>query len=134
MVKGSKMEQEDIRESKARGRREAAGVGRVNAFSDAVFAVAITLLILTIDVPQLSDAGQLGSALRALWPKFEGFLLSFVVIGAFWIAHHLIFGLIERSKPLLLWINLLLLMCIVALPFSTDLMSQYKGRISTIST
>jgi uncharacterized membrane protein len=121
------MENDTNRESQGKDRRERRGVARINAFSDAVFAVAITLLILTIDVPQISDPGELGSALRALWPKFEGFLISFVVIGAFWVSHHLIFELIERHRPLLLWINLLFLMFIVALPFSTDLMSEYNN-------
>jgi uncharacterized membrane protein len=125
------MENDTNRESQGKDRRERRGVARINAFSDAVFAVAITLLILTIDVPQVSDPGQLGNSLRALWPKFEGFIISFVVIGAFWASHHLIFELIERHKPLLLWINLMFLMFIVALPFSTDLMSEYSN--STIA-
>lgn len=106
-------------------RRERAGVARINAFSDGVFAVAITLLILTIDTPEISDPGQLGSALKALWPKFEGFLIGFIIIGAFWVSHHLMFEYIKGHKQLLLWINLFFLMFIVMLPFSTDLMSEY---------
>jgi len=112
--------------------KEKAGINRINAFSDAVFAVAITLLILTIDVPQV-ESGELANALKALWPKFEGFLLSFVVIGAFWVGHHLVFGYIKRHTRWLLWLNLLFLMFIVSLPFSTDLMSEYNARALTVA-
>ena len=112
--------------------RETIGVDRINAFSDGVFAVAITLLILTIDVPQV-EGGELANTLRALWPKFEGFLISFAVIGGFWISYHLLFGYIERHKPLLLWINMLFLFFIVSLPFSTELMSVYGGRTLSVA-
>jgi len=103
---------------------------RLGGFSDAVFAVAITLLILTIDVPVVSDASELGSELQALWPKFLGFLISFFIIGSFWVAHHFIFNYLKRLTPGLLWLNLIFLLFIVILPFSTDLMSEY-GNSST---
>lgn len=100
---------------------------RIGGFSDAVFAVAITLLILTIDVPVVSDVSELGSELKALWPKFLGFLISFLIIGFFWVAHHFIFNYLRRLTPGLLWLNLFFLMFIVILPFSTDLMSEYNN-------
>jgi uncharacterized membrane protein len=105
----------------------ARGIERVNGFSDAVFAVAITLLILTVVVPEVSDIGQLRQELLDMWPKFTGFLISFAIIGSFWIGHHAMFGYLRRCTRTLLWINLLLLMFIVLLPFSTDLMSEYNG-------
>ena len=111
---------------------EAKGIDRLNNFSDAVFAVAITLLILTLDVPQVPDPKQLPSALNDLWPKFQGFIISFVIIGAFWISHHVIFNFIERHRPGLLWLNLLFLMGIVILPFSTDLMSEYHSVLVVV--
>jgi uncharacterized membrane protein len=101
------------------------GIDRTNGFSDAVFAVAITLLILTITVPVVSDISQLPSELEALWPKFVGFVISFAIIGAFWLSHHVIFACLSRLKPGLIWLNLLFLMFIVLLPFTTDLMSEY---------
>jgi uncharacterized membrane protein len=110
----------------------ARGLERVNGFSDAVFAVAITLLILTVIVPEVSDVGQLRQELVDMWPKFFGFLLSFVIIGAFWMGHHAIFGYLRRYTRGLLWINLFLLMFIVLLPFSTDLMSEYNGSELTV--
>ncbi len=100
---------------------------RLNGFSDAVMAVAITLLILTLEVPKVSDLGDLGAKLRELWPDFLGFLISFLIIGYFWVTHHLMFNYVKRSSPGLLWLNLAFLLFIVVLPFSTDLMSEYTS-------
>jgi uncharacterized membrane protein len=108
------------------------GVDRINSFSDAVFAVAITLLILTIVVPEVSNTDQLARELTDMWPKFMGFLLSFVIIGSFWMNHHGMFGYLRRSTPGLLRINLFLLMFIVLLPFSTDLMSEYNTSVLAV--
>ncbi|MDY6795857.1 MAG: TMEM175 family protein [Actinomycetota bacterium] len=101
------------------------GLERVNGFSDAVFAVAITLLILGIDVPVVKEVSELPSELTSLWPKFLAFIISFALIGFFWVAHHLMFSYLKRYSPGLLWLNLLFLMFIVFLPFSTALMSEY---------
>lgn len=105
------------------------GMERIESFSDAVFAVAITLLILTIDVPvvvkQFADQ-QLPSALSALYPRFFGYALSFVIIGHFWMHHHDLFRYIRRHDKSLIWLNHFFLMCIVFLPFSTELMSTYE--------
>jgi uncharacterized membrane protein len=121
-------------QDKGKGDRggEARGLERAVGFSDAVFAVAITLLILTIVVPEVSDIAQLRQELVDLWPKFVGFFISFVIIGAFWMSHHGMFALLRRSTPGLLWINLFLLMFIVLLPFSTDLMSEYNGSVLAV--
>ena len=120
-------EEPEVKEEKTLMRLE-----RINGFSDAVFAVAITLLILTISVPVVSDASELGSELSALWPKFLGFLISFFIIGAFWVSHHLIFNYLKRLTPGLLWLNLVLLLFIVTLPFSTDLMSEYNNSSTAL--
>jgi uncharacterized membrane protein len=109
------------------GERKFVRLERIGGFSDAVFAVAITLLILTIDVPAVSDISELGPELRALWPKFLGFLISFLIIGFFWVAHHFVFNFLKRLTPGFLWLNLFFLMFIVILPFSTDLMSEYNN-------
>jgi uncharacterized membrane protein len=109
------------------------GIDRVNGFSDAVFAVAITLLILTITVPIVSDSGELASALDAMWPQFISFLISFVIIGQFWMSHHVMFRYLQRHSPGFLWINLFFLMFIVFLPFSTDLMSEYGDSVLAVA-
>ncbi|MBU4489087.1 MAG: DUF1211 domain-containing protein [Actinobacteria bacterium] len=104
------------------------GVDRIIAFSDAVFAVAITLLVLNIDVPQVSRQladVKLPAEIWALWPKFAAFIVSFLIIGFFWAFHHMMFKNIRRHTNLFLWMNLLLLMCIVFMPFSAALFSEY---------
>lgn len=90
----------------------------MEAFSDGVFAVAATLLIFNIQVDK-SAAGGLLPALLAAWPKYAAYVASFLTIGVMWMNHH---GLFERTARLdraLLFLNLLLLMAIVFLPFST---------------
>lgn len=121
--KGNRLAKDDKRER---------GVERVNGFSDAVFAVAITLLILTIVVPEVSDSGRLSRELADMWPKFMGFLISFAIIGGFWMNHHDMFAYLRRSTTGLLRLNLLLLMFIVLLPFSTDLMSEYGDSVTAV--
>lgn len=107
--------------------------GRIAGFSDGVFAVAITLLILNIKVPIMPKkiaSQRLPHELAALWPYFMAFILSFVIIGAFWIFHHRMLSQIKRINVAFLWLNLLLLMCIVFMPFSTSLISEYGNSVS----
>ncbi|MGN2253118.1 TMEM175 family protein [Frateuria sp. GZRe12] len=99
---------------------------RLKAFSDAVFAIAITLLVIEVHVPRLDtpdDAAYL-VALAHLVPSFMGFALSFLTIGALWVAHHRLFGVLEGYEPKLMWPNMLLLMVIAFMPFATALMSS----------
>lgn len=101
--------------------------GRIEAFSDGVFAIAITLLILTVKVPKSSDLGEVGlvSALLAQWPQYLAFVTSFATILAKWINHHRIFTYIERSDHTLLYWNGLVLLLVTFLPFPTALMAEY---------
>lgn len=99
---------------------------RLKAFSDAVFAIAITLLVIEVHVPRLDtldDAAYL-VALAHLVPSFMGFMLSFLTIGALWVAHHRLFGVLEGYEPRLMWPNMLLLMMVAFMPFATALMSS----------
>jgi TMEM175 potassium channel family protein len=97
------------------------GFERVVFFSDAVFAIVITLLVLPLtaefDVPD--ETHDLAQHVRDLWPNVLGFMISFIVIGQFWMTHHRMFGNLSRSDPGLLWLNLLLLMSVSFLPFPT---------------
>jgi TMEM175 potassium channel family protein len=99
---------------------------RVEAFSDGVFAIAITLLILNLKVPS-GHAGHLGAALARQWPTYAAFLLSFVFIGIMWVNHHRLFNHIRRSDNGLLFLNLLLLLGITVVPFPTALLAAHYG-------
>lgn len=106
------------------------GMERIDSFSDAVFAVAITLLILTIDVPEVAGEfadQQLPSALGDMYPRFFGYVLSFLIVGVFWMRHHELFRYIRKYDKRLIWLNHLFLMCVVFLPFTTELMSTYEN-------
>jgi uncharacterized membrane protein len=92
--------------------------GRVEAFSDGVFAVAATLLIFNIQIDKTAPGGLL-AALLAAWPKYAAYVASFLTIGVMWMNHHGLFERIVRLDRALLFLNLLLLMAIVFIPFST---------------
>ena len=105
-----------------------ADTGRLEAFSDGVFAVAITLLALDLHVPTTVELKQQVDLLGALvhqWPVYVAYTISFAFILIMWINHHRMFKLIRRSDHLLLIFNGLLLLFIVAVPFSTSLLAQY---------
>jgi len=92
--------------------------GRVEAFSDGVFAVAATLLIFNIQLDKTAPGGLL-AALLAAWPKYAAYVASFLTIGVMWLNHHGLFERIAGLNRTLTFINLLLLMAIVFIPFST---------------
>jgi uncharacterized membrane protein len=113
-----------------RGQDNEKVLGRILAFSDGVFAFAITLLILDVRLPADILKANLGSALISLWPNYLAFLLSFVVIGLYWSAHIRLFREIIRYDQNLIWLNLLFLLFIVVIPFSTSVLSLYLVRLS----
>jgi uncharacterized membrane protein len=102
---------------------------RIALFTDAVFAIAITLLILELKLPRVEWEGNVTENLiHAMWEmtgEFVGFVISFFVIGSFWVAHHTIFAFVTGFDRKLLMINLLFLLTIVVMPFTTALMSFY---------
>ena len=101
---------------------------RVEAFSDGVFAIIITLLVLEIKIPHLQDTlsnQQAFNALLALFPKIISFVLSFIYIAAFWVNHHQFFQLLSSMNRGLMWQNIALLLCLSFVPFPTASMGEY---------
>ncbi len=103
---------------------------RLEAFSDGVFAIAITLLVLEIHIPEPGAGASLGHELLAQWPSYAAFVVSFLTIGIIWINHHaMVRRLRQADHSILVW-NLLLLMTVSALPFTTALMAAYLKESS----
>lgn len=106
---------------------ESKETGRIETFSDGVFAIAITLLVLALEVPKAANLGPggLGHALLALWPHYLAFVTSFATILSMWVNHHRIFSFVHKSDHFFLYWNGLLLLLITFLPFPTGLLAEY---------
>ena len=102
---------------------------RMILFSDAVFAIAITLLVIELKVPEIPreqvTENKLLESLAHLIPKFIGFLISFIIIGLYWQVHHRMFGYAINYTKRTLWLNLFFLLAVVLMPFSTSFYSEY---------
>jgi uncharacterized membrane protein len=103
---------------------------RLEAFSDGVIAVAITLLVLNIAVPALHKDEALAHGLGRQWPVYAAYVTSFLTIGIIWINHHVMIGRLREADRAILFLNLLLLMSIAVLPFATSLMAAYLRKSS----
>jgi uncharacterized membrane protein len=106
--------------------------GRVETFSDGVFAIAITLLVLTIAQP--SDFGHLAHQLVNRWPSLAAYVVSFTVIGIMWVNHHTIFTHLRVVNRGLFYFNLLLLMTIVFIPYPTEVFGEALSRSQGATT
>jgi uncharacterized membrane protein len=118
----------------------ASETARLEAFSDGVFAIAITVLVLEIRVPDLAAtarAGGLARALASLWPSYLGYLISFITIGIMWANHHALFTYIRRCDRYFLMVNVVFLMCIAFVPFPTAVLATYlpvpAGRTAAVA-
>jgi uncharacterized membrane protein len=108
--------------------------GRLEALADGVFAIVMTLLVLDLRVPELagSPAGaELARRLLELWPQFLAYVVSFLVLGIFWINHHFMLEQIKRSNSRLAWLNILFLMFVALVPFSTSMLGRYRLEQAT---
>ncbi|HLJ68549.1 MAG TPA: TMEM175 family protein [Chloroflexota bacterium] len=111
-----------------RPRQVGLGTSRLETLTDGIFAIAMTLLVLNLQVPQIPAAlvtGRLPHALLDLWPKLLSYALSFVVVGVYWVGHHNQFHYIRRADRPFIWMNILFLMCIAFIPFSAALLGAY---------
>ena len=98
---------------------------RLEAFSDGVFAIAITLLVIEIRPPDLAEGESLASGLWDQWPSYLGYLLSFLVLGVMWLNHHRIFEPARRVDGVVLVLNLNLLLWAVLIPFPTAVVADF---------
>ena len=104
---------------------------RVEAFSDGVMAIAITLLVLELKVPVESEPGHLLQDLGARWPSYAAYVAAFLTIGIIWLNHHTLLTSIARFDTRLHWLNLFLLFTVATLPFPTALLADYVGQGGT---
>lgn len=111
------------------------GLGRLLALSDGVFAIAMTLLVLSIPVPELGGRPsnqQVTEAVLNLAPNLTAFAVSFIIVGNYWRAHHRTFRRGERVDTRLLWLNLVVLLFVCLVPFSTDFQIHYGSTTAAI--
>ncbi|GKZ12465.1 TMEM175 family protein [Haladaptatus sp. T7] len=115
--------------------RETEETERLVTFSDGVFAIAITLLVLDISVPTV-PAGEPASVLPTLvfeqWHELFGYVFSFLVIGSYWVLHRRVFLYIEKSDKRLVWLNLLFLLFVAFVPYATSLFTAYPDRFGVM--
>jgi uncharacterized membrane protein len=117
-----------MREQPAVIQAEEKETGRLEAFSDGVFAVAITLLALDLQVPKLGNdapAAAVAAALARQWPSYLAFITSFFTVLIMWVNHHAMFKLVQKTNARVLFANGLLLLLTTVVPFSTSLVTQY---------
>jgi uncharacterized membrane protein len=110
---------------------------RVLAFSDGLFAIAMTLLVVGVGVPTLMDRGDEGELLDAFWDlrhEVLSFFISFAVIGRYWVAHHQFFAMLRAMDYGLVWINLVYLAFIAFLPFPTGVLGSYFENPISVAT
>jgi uncharacterized membrane protein len=99
---------------------------RLEAFSDGVFAIAITLLVLEFRVPE-GDGARLGHDLLHLWPSLLAYIVSFGTIGVIWVNHHAIVDRVRGADRLLLFLNLFLMATVAFIPFPTSVLARHLG-------
>ena len=107
--------------------RKGAGLSphRLEALADGIFAIAMTLLVLELRVPEASGTGDLASRLLDLWPRFFTFFISFVVLGVYWFAHHQTFYFVVRVNRTLVWLSILFFLGAALIPFVASLLGSY---------
>ncbi len=108
------------------------GLERLVLFSDAVFAIAITLLVIDLRLPEDLEGPALPEALAAMWPQLLAYVLSFLVIGVNWMAHWRRYGCVERADERLAWLNLALLGCIALMPFPTSVLAVHGDEPAAV--
>ena len=111
------------------------GVSRIAALSDGIFAIAITLLIFGLEVPDINQptsSDELWSALGDMWPRFGAYVQTFLIIGAYWVGHHRAFRRMVHEDDRLAWLNLLFLLTVSFMPFPANLVGRYPENRTAV--
>ncbi|WP_017301834.1 TMEM175 family protein [Nodosilinea nodulosa] len=114
-------------------KRDKLGLDRIIFFSDAVFAIAITLLSINLQLPRYAAQDGISDDLLHMLPEYQSYAISFVVIGLYWVSHHYYFRFIRRYDYTFVAINFGLLMCIASLPFATSVLNSYGDHRSAVA-
>ncbi len=104
---------------------------RLEAFSDGVFAIVITLLILDIRFPDVAYS-QFGTTMHSLLPRILAYVMSFIIIGVYWVTHHASMHAMRKTDRNFLWLNILLLLCVSFIPFPTSLLGRFPFQAGPI--
>jgi len=111
-------------------------IGRLETFADGVFAIAATLLVLNVEVPEL-DRESLAHELVTLWPAYVGYAVSFVTIGIIWVNHHNVLRLMRGADRTFMFLNIFFLLCVAFIPFPTRLLATHlrssDGRAAAVA-
>jgi len=99
---------------------------RIETLCDGIFAIVMTLLVLNLSVPVVTDEAELFNKLLAMWPKFLAYVISFVVLGVIWSFHHRLLDVVRKSDGWFLWMNICFFMVVAFVPFTTELISEYR--------
>lgn len=108
------------------------GKNRIEALSDGIFAIVMTLLILELRVPDLPAGAanvEVAAALLSLKPKLLSYVVAFVSLGVFWIAHHILYHAVRHADRVLLWLNIAFFMLVSLLPFSTSVLNSFSHSL-----
>ncbi len=106
------------------GQKSYLSTARTKNLADGVFSIVMTLLVLELKIPDIKP-GQLWGYLAASWPIYFSYVASFVMLGVFWVSHHILYTSIRFTDRLFLWLNLLFLLALSVIPFTTALLGQY---------
>jgi len=111
------------------------GKGRIEALSDGIFATVMTVLVLSLSIPTITGStnSAIATYVAALWPIILSYVMSFLILAVYWVRHHNIFHFIARLDNTLVWINMIFLLTVGFVPFSTELIGRYwDTQVSTI--
>ena len=103
-------------------------IARIETLTDGVFAIAMTLLVLRVGVDSGLDSGELRHALREQWPRYVSYILSFLVLGVYWMAHQGQLGYIQRADRTFAWITLVFLGFVAFVPFTAGILGEYRDE------